>query len=109
LLFVSEYPSLPERPEIQLIRKENATTKGIDDFSVFSLKCEVSTGKETNAKYKIVWSINGVVTKTKWFTSTDVTGGKLETVLSGDSLKSLQKIDQVSRHFTTNVAIYILT
>jgi len=89
---------LPEIPKIQLIRKEDATAKGIDDFSIFSLKCTVSTAKETNVKYKLQWVINGDVSKTKSFTSTDAKGGQFESVLSGDSLKSFLKIDQVSEN-----------
>ena len=99
--FVSEYPSLPELPEIQLVRKENATANGTDDFSVFSLKCEVSTTQETNVKYELQWIINGAVSKTNTFTSSDATGGRFESVLSGNSLSSFQKIDQVSEIFRT--------
>ena len=96
LIFVSEYPNLPKLPEIQLVLKENATANGTDDFSIFSLKCEVSTATETNVKYELQWVINGAVRKTNSFTSSNATGGKFESVLSGDSLKSFQKIDQVS-------------
>ena len=100
-IFVSEYPSLPELPEIQLVRKENATANSTDDFSVFSLKCEVSTTQETNVKYELQWIINGAVSKTNTFTSSDATGGRFESVLSGNSLSSFQKIDQVSELFRT--------
>ncbi|KAK2166188.1 hypothetical protein NP493_1334g01008 [Ridgeia piscesae] len=95
-MLVSEYPSLPKLPEIELVRRVNATANGTDDFSVFSLKCDVSTGKETHVKYELQWIINGAISKTNTFVSSDATGGKFESVLSGDSLKSLQKIDQVS-------------
>ena len=101
LLFASEYPSLPKLPEIQLLRKENATANGLDDFSIFSLKCEVSTAKETNANYELQWVINGAVSKTNTFTFTDALDGKFQSLLSGDSLKTFQKIDQVSEVFRT--------
>jgi len=100
-ILVSEYPSLPELPEIQLVRRENATANGTDDFSVFSLKCDVSTTKEANVKYELQWIINGAISKTNTFVSTDATGGHFESVLSGDSLKPLQKIDQVGKVFRT--------
>ena len=87
---------MPELPEIQLVRRENATANVTDDFSVFSLKCDVSTTKETNVKYELQWIINGAISNTNTFVSSDATGGKFESVLSSDSLKSLQKIDQVS-------------
>ena len=98
-MLVSEYPSLPKLPEIELVRRVNATANGTDDFSVFSLKCDVSIGKETHVKYELQWIINGAISKTNTFVSSDATGGKFESVLSGDSLKSLQKIDQVSKVF----------
>ena len=100
-MLVSDYPSLPELPEIQLVLMENGTTNSTDDFSVFSLKCDVSTPKETNVKYELQWIINGAISKTNTFVSSDATGGKFESLLSGDSLKSLQKIDQVSKVFRT--------
>ena len=103
MLFPSEYPSLPKLPEIQLVRNENATANGTDDFSIFSLNCEVSTAKETNVNYELQWFINGAVSKTNTFTSTDALDGKFESVLSGDSLKTFQKIDQVSEVFRTLV------
>ena len=81
--------------------KENATANGTDDFNIFSLKCELSTATETNVEYELQWVINGAVSKTNIFTSSDATGGKFESVLSGDSLKSFQKIDQVSELFRT--------
>ena len=87
------------------MRKEKATTKGTDDFSVFSLRCEVSTATETNVKYELQWVINGDVSKTVSLTSSDATSGQFDSVLSGDSLKSLQKIDQVTEHFKTRSAI----
>ena len=105
LLIVSEYPSLPKLPEIQLVQKENATAKGTDDFSIFSLKCEVSPAKETNVKYELQWVINGAVSKINTYTSTNTKGGKFESLLSGDSLKSLQKIDQVSEPFSNRTVI----
>ena len=102
-----------------LVRKENASANGTDDFSIFSLKCDVSAAKETNIKYEIQWFINGAVSNTNTFTSSDATDGKFESVLSGDSLKSFQKIDQVSEVFRTftiqlvvalllNIYIYIV-
>ena len=100
-MVVSDYPSLPELPDIQLVWRENAIANGTDDFSVFNLKCDVSTAKETSVKYELQWIINGAITKTNTFISSDATGGKFESVLSGDSLKSLQKIDQVSKVFRT--------
>ena len=105
LLIVSEYPSLPKLPEIHLVLKENATANGTDDFSVFSLKCDVSTAKETNVKYELQWFINGAVSKTNTYTSTNTKGGKFESVLSGDSLQSLPKIDQVSESFSNQTGI----
>ena len=99
----SEYPSLPELPEIQLVQKENATANGTGDFSIFFLKCEVSTATETNVEYELQWLISGAVSKTNTFTSSDATGGKFESVLSGESLKSFQKIDQVSELFRTYI------
>ena len=90
---------MSDLPEIQLVQKENVTANGTDDFSIFSLKCEVSPAKETNVKYELQWVINGAVSKTNTFTSSDATGGKFESVLSGDSLKFFQKIDQVSELF----------
>ena len=101
LLFASEYPSLPKLPEIQLVRKGNATTNGTDDFSIFSLKCEVSTATEPNVEYELQWFISGAVSKTNTFTSTDALDGKFQSLLSGDSLKTFQKIDQVSEVFRT--------
>ena len=100
---VSEYPSLPELPKIQLVQKENATVNGTDDFSIFSLKCEVSTATETNVVYELQWVINGAVSKKNTFTLSDALDGKFESVLSGDSLKSFQKIDQVSELFRTHI------
>ena len=94
---------MPELPEIQLVRKENATANGTDDFSVFSLKCEVSTAKETNVKYELQWVINGAVSKINTVMSSEARGGKFEWVLSGESLKSFQKIDQVCVIFGTPV------
>jgi len=99
LFAISGYPSLPKLPEIQLVVKENAAANGTDDFSVFSLKCDVSTTDETDIKYELQWVINGAVSKANTFTSTNTTDGMFESVLSGDSLKSLQKIDQVSNLF----------
>ena len=106
-MFSSEYPNLPKLPEIQLVLKENATANGTDDFSFFSLKCDVSTAKETNVKYELQWVINGAVSKTNTFTSSDFTDGMFESVLSGDSLKSLQKIDQVSDLFIPLILMMI--
>ena len=83
--------------------KENATANGTDDFSVFSLMCEVSTATETNVEYELQWVINGAVSKTNAFISSDATSGKFESMLSGDSLKSFQKIDQVSELFRTRI------
>ena len=93
---------MPKLPEIQLVRKENATANVTDDFSVFSLKCDVSTSNETDVKYELQWVINGDVSKANTFTSSNTTDGMFESVLSGDSLKSLQKIDQVSDLFKTS-------
>ena len=94
---------MPKLPEIQLVQKENATANGTDDFSIFSLKCEVSTTNETDIKYELQWVINGAVSKTNTFTLSDATDGMFESVLSGDSLKSFQKIDQVSDLFRTHI------
>ena len=80
-----------------------ATTNGIDDFSVFSLRCQLSIATETNVKYELLWIINGDVSKNISFSSIDVKGGQFESVLSGDSLKALKKIDQVSELFTTTL------
>ena len=99
LLNVSEYPSLSELPEVNLERKANATASGPDDFSVFSLSCEVQAAKETNVNYELQWVVNGAIKKTDSFKSTDVKDGKLESKLHGESLRSFQKIDQVSEHF----------
>ena len=85
--------------------KENATANGTDDFSIFSLKCDVSAATETNVKYELQWVVNGAVSKTNTFTSTDATDGMFESVLSGDSLKSLQKIDLVSDLFIPLILI----
>jgi len=104
LLVVSEFPHLPKLPEIRL-KKEKDTTKGTNDFSVFSLRCQIFTAIETNVKYELQWVINGATSKTVSFISTDATNGQFESVLFGDSLKSLQKIDQVSEHVPTNSAM----
>ena len=103
LLFFLEFPNLPKLPQIQLVRKEKATTNGIDDFSVFGLRCQLPTATETNVKYELLWIINGAVSKNISLSSTDVKGGQFESVLSGDSLKSLKKIDQVSELLTTTL------
>ena len=109
MLVVSEFPHLPKLPEI-LLKKEKDTTKGTNDFSVFSLRCQVFTATETNVKYELQWVINGAITNTISFISTDATNGQFESVLSGDSLKYLQKIDQVSEHVPkqiSNLIIYV--
>ena len=100
---VSEYPSLPELPEVDLERKANATASGLDDFSVFSLSCKVHAAKETNVNYDLQWVVNGTIDKTDAFTPMDVKDGKLESKLRGESLRSFQKIDQVSEHFYGNL------
>ena len=105
-LLSSEYPNLPKLPEIQLVQRENATANGTDDFSIFSLNCEVFTATETNVEYELQWVINGAVSKTNTFTSSDATDAKFESVLSGNSLKSLQKIDQVSDLFIPLILIF---
>ena len=101
--FFSEFPNLPKLPQIQLVRKEKSTANGIDDFSVFSLRCQLSIATETNVKYELQWVINGDVSKSISFSSTDVKSGQFESVLSGNSLKALKKIDQVSELFTTTL------
>ena len=101
LFAISGYPSLPKLPEIQLVVKENAAANDTDNFSVFSLKCDLSTTSETDINYELQWVINGAVSKANTFTSTNTTDGMFESVLSGDSFKSLQKIDQVSNLFRT--------
>jgi len=106
LVTVSEYPSLPELPEVNLERKANATASGPDDFSVFSLSCEVHAAKGTNVNYELQWVVNGAISKTDAFKSMDVKDGKLESTLPGESLKSFQKIDQVSEHFFGNLVNY---
>ena len=102
-VFFSEFPNLPKLPQIQLVRKEKSTANGIDDFSVFSLRCHLSIATETNVKYELKWLINAAVTKSISFSSTDVKGGLLESVLSGYSLQSFKKIDQVSELFITTL------
>ena len=97
MVTVSEYISLPELPEVILESKANATASGPDDFSVFRLSCEVHAIKETNVNYELQWMVNGAINKTDAFTSMDVKDGKLESKLPGESLKSLQQIDQVSK------------
>ena len=99
MVTLSEYPSLPELPEVDLEPKANATASGPDDFSVFSLSCEVHAAKETNVNYELQWVINGVINKTEEFKSTDIKDGMLESKLPGEALKSFQKIDQVSEPF----------
>ena len=60
---------------------------------------------ETNVKYELQWVVNGAISKNISFSSTDFKSGQFESVLSGDSLKSFKKIDQVSELFTTTLLL----
>ena len=94
---------MPKLPEIRLMRKEVATTKGTDGFSRFSLRCKFSTAKEANVMYALQWVINGVARGIMSFSSIDAS--EYESALTDDYLKSFLKIDQVSENFLTTSAI----